>query len=241
MPRRLALLTPARRRGALVVALVCGIAVLTLSFVGLANIGALLTRVSRAFPDDIAQIGAEEGATPVAAPAVPAAGAAHGDATSAPGPGNIVASPAQALPGESTGANAVAPGAGGEGAGSEPVRTAASENGGAAGGDTGGTGGTGGASSGPNLAAQLAAIAQTTSLMCGPNTCNVGQVCCNWSCGVCTPPGGTCNQEQCANVARPPTNYRCGSTLCNDGQVCCNASCGICAAPGVPCSTASCP
>jgi len=32
---------------------------------------------------------------------------------------------------------------------------------------------------------------------CGPNTCDVGQVCCNASCGTCTPPGGGCAAVEC--------------------------------------------
>jgi len=36
---------------------------------------------------------------------------------------------------------------------------------------------------------------------CGPSTCTHHEVCCNESCGICTPPGGVCTQQQCA----PPT------------------------------------
>lgn len=32
---------------------------------------------------------------------------------------------------------------------------------------------------------------------CGPNTCAAGQVCCNASCGICTPPDGVCIQIAC--------------------------------------------
>jgi hypothetical protein len=32
---------------------------------------------------------------------------------------------------------------------------------------------------------------------CGPKTCPAGQVCCNRSCGICTPPGGLCTQQLC--------------------------------------------
>jgi hypothetical protein len=35
------------------------------------------------------------------------------------------------------------------------------------------------------------------SIHCGPNTCNVGQVCCNATCGICTNPGETCRKEPC--------------------------------------------
>ena len=33
---------------------------------------------------------------------------------------------------------------------------------------------------------------------CGAVTCPSGQVCCNASCGICTPPGGACIQVVCA-------------------------------------------
>jgi eight-cysteine-cluster-containing protein len=32
---------------------------------------------------------------------------------------------------------------------------------------------------------------------CGPATCAPGDVCCNASCGICTPPGGVCIQVVC--------------------------------------------
>ena len=32
---------------------------------------------------------------------------------------------------------------------------------------------------------------------CGPKTCAVGEVCCNESCGICTPPDGACIQLFC--------------------------------------------
>lgn len=32
---------------------------------------------------------------------------------------------------------------------------------------------------------------------CGPHACPQGQVCCNSSCGICTPPGGACIQIAC--------------------------------------------
>jgi hypothetical protein len=33
---------------------------------------------------------------------------------------------------------------------------------------------------------------------CGPKTCASGEVCCNKSCGICTPPGGGCSAIACA-------------------------------------------
>lgn len=86
----------------------------------------------------------------------------------------------------------------------------------------------------------VAVISQNTISMCGRNTCNTGQVCCNASCGVCVAPGATCDKQQCPGAPRTPTAIRCGTAQCNDGQVCCNASCGICTAPGATCSDQTC-
>jgi hypothetical protein len=33
---------------------------------------------------------------------------------------------------------------------------------------------------------------------CGPSTCQEGQVCCNESCGICTPPDGACTMQYCS-------------------------------------------
>jgi len=38
----------------------------------------------------------------------------------------------------------------------------------------------------------------TAGEACGTTTCPSGQVCCNSSCGICTPPGGVCIQIACA-------------------------------------------
>src|SRR5689334_8605709 len=38
---------------------------------------------------------------------------------------------------------------------------------------------------------------------CGPSTCASGEVCCNESCGICTPPGGFCTQMLCGPEAVP--------------------------------------
>jgi hypothetical protein len=32
---------------------------------------------------------------------------------------------------------------------------------------------------------------------CGNVACEAGQVCCNWSCGICTEPGGACTEQFC--------------------------------------------
>lgn len=36
-----------------------------------------------------------------------------------------------------------------------------------------------------------------TGAECGGKRCAPGEVCCNKSCGICTPPGGVCTQELC--------------------------------------------
>jgi hypothetical protein len=66
-------------------------------------------------------------------------------------------------------------------------------------------------------------------------------VCCNPSCGICTPPGAECSKEFCENGIYFPWAAPCGLNTCNTGQVCCNPSCGICAAPGEACSLEPCP
>jgi hypothetical protein len=68
----------------------------------------------------------------------------------------------------------------------------------------------------------------------------VTEVCCNFSCGICTPPGGTCSKAQC-NIIDYPFSNPCGLNTCNDGEVCCNPSCGICTKPGETCSWDPCP
>lgn len=35
---------------------------------------------------------------------------------------------------------------------------------------------------------------------CGETTCGAGMVCCNASCGICTPPGGACTQQICPSI-----------------------------------------
>jgi hypothetical protein len=41
----------------------------------------------------------------------------------------------------------------------------------------------------------------TTAGMCGTAACTSAQVCCNSSCGLCTPPGGTCVPVVCGSCA----------------------------------------
>ncbi|MET0791570.1 MAG: hypothetical protein ABW061_08625 [Polyangiaceae bacterium] len=78
------------------------------------------------------------------------------------------------------------------------------------------------------------------SVLCGPNTCNSGMVCCNPSCGICTAPGATCDTSLCSNPITYPASQSCGLSTCNIDSVCCNVSCGICTAPGESCSQRAC-
>lgn len=38
---------------------------------------------------------------------------------------------------------------------------------------------------------------QAGPVSCGAATCAAGQICCNPSCGICTPPDGMCTQQFC--------------------------------------------
>jgi hypothetical protein len=40
-------------------------------------------------------------------------------------------------------------------------------------------------------------VPENQGVSCGRKTCPAGQVCCNASCGICTPPGGVCIQIEC--------------------------------------------
>jgi hypothetical protein len=76
---------------------------------------------------------------------------------------------------------------------------------------------------------------------CGAATCAVGEVCCNPSCGICTPPDGACIQMECGDLEPlPPVGEVCGDAVCGEGLVCCNASCGICAPPDGACTQQAC-
>jgi hypothetical protein len=102
---------------------------------------------------------------------------------------------------------------------------------------------------------------------CGPSVCAAGEVCCNESCGICTPPGGACIEIYCGGGDPPPPDpggcsgiaalciegtawsveecacvpgAACGSAVCANGDVCCNASCGICTPPGGVCTQQLC-
>jgi len=84
-----------------------------------------------------------------------------------------------------------------------------------------------------------ASAAPASGESCGAVTCASGEVCCNASCGTCTPPGQKCSQMVCGMSAWP-ASVQCGSATCNVGDVCCNASCGTCVHPGMTCDTSPC-
>jgi hypothetical protein len=50
-----------------------------------------------------------------------------------------------------------------------------------------------------NGSPSVCACEPATGPACGSATCATGQVCCNASCGICTPPGGACIQIACDN------------------------------------------
>jgi hypothetical protein len=74
---------------------------------------------------------------------------------------------------------------------------------------------------------------------CGKTTCPSGMVCCNSSCGICTPPDGACIQLACVEDDYDE-GPQCGRTTCPVGQVCCNSSCDICTKPGGVCTQQIC-
>jgi hypothetical protein len=64
---------------------------------------------------------------------------------------------------------------------------------------------------------------------CGSVTCDAGEVCCNESCGVCTPPGGACTQQLCNSEGNGNSEDPCAGKTCGE-------ECSLCQ-PGVPCLT----
>ena len=53
-------------------------------------------------------------------------------------------------------------------------------------------------------------------VQCGPNLCGVAQVCCNPSCGICTPSGQACTQQACAPTTGACYRGGCSGELCSD-------------------------
>ena len=230
-----------RRLLVVVSSLIAGVALLTVSVVGVAHSFGFAIHAADAM-GDVGEI-APERAAPTGRAVTGAAPVSTAAETRSPagssGGSSVVARASSAAPLPAAPVGGVAGASGGGGA---PAVDAT--------GSIGGGAGTGGAMGGMAGAAPtawenavkdaLGLIAHNTISMCGRNTCNTGQVCCNASCGVCVAPGETCDQQQCAGAPRTPTAVLCGRGQCNDGQVCCNASCGTCAAPGETCSDKQC-
>lgn len=80
----------------------------------------------------------------------------------------------------------------------------------------------------PKIACQLICNGKDKSgPSCGPSTCAAGDVCCNESCGICTPPGGMCTQQFCE-----PSSGTCTQiALCVDSYTWDDAACACVAAP----------
>lgn len=53
---------------------------------------------------------------------------------------------------------------------------------------------------------------------CGSRTCAAGQICCNASCGICTPPDGVCTQQLCDAPAGDSGNTAPGATCSQDSD-----------------------
>jgi len=92
---------------------------------------------------------------------------------------------------------------------------------------------------------------QSLGQPCGSNSCSSGEFCCNESCGICAPKGGSCTQQICEpgpveGVVAPSTEESslagqpCGNNSCGAGEFCCNESCGICAPKGGFCTQQVC-
>ncbi|HEX6243163.1 MAG TPA: hypothetical protein VFZ61_19755 [Polyangiales bacterium] len=81
-----------------------------------------------------------------------------------------------------------------------------------------------------------------TPQKCGANTCGVGQVCCNASCGICTKPDGACVQLACeADSGSGATS--CAAVTCPTGSTCVEMPTGARCIPGDedPCDGFGCP
>lgn len=77
---------------------------------------------------------------------------------------------------------------------------------------------------------------------CGDATCGRDEVCCNASCGICTPPDGVCTQEICSPAPAPlcATDTDCQvvadyCTGCDCRALASGESLPVCDGPGVRC------
>lgn len=230
-----------RRLLVVVSSLVGCVVLLVISVVGFARSLGFVMKAPAAL-GDVGEI-APEHAAPTGNVVPPAAPTSTVTETAPPNRSSGSSPGPSPLPTPQSPAGPVAATAGASGSGGAPATTGTTA---AATGESAGTTSTGGvAGSAPTfwedaVQSAVAVISQNTISMCGRNTCNTGQVCCNASCGVCVAPGATCDKRQCSGAPRTPTAVLCGTAQCNDGQVCCNASCGICTAPGATCSDQKC-
>lgn len=53
----------------------------------------------------------------------------------------------------------------------------------------------------PNAAQAPEVVPVSGATPCGDKFCAEGQVCCNASCGICTPPGGFCTMQVCGSIS----------------------------------------
>jgi hypothetical protein len=232
-----------RRLVVVVSSLIAGLGLLAVSVVGFAHSLGFVMRVADAVgdvgaiaPERVAPTGSAVTVTSPAASSIETSPPPRSAGGSDPGPRAV---PAMPLPAGAGGGMAGTGGSGGAPATSDtPAETGGSGSAGTS--STGGVAGSAPSAWDAAVQSALALISQNTISMCGRNTCNTGQVCCNASCGVCVAPGETCDQQQCAGAPYTPTAVLCGKGQCNDGQVCCNPSCGICTAPGATCPNTQC-
>jgi hypothetical protein len=75
-------------------------------------------------------------------------------------------------------------------------------------------------------------------VQCGWRMCPEGEVCCNWSCSTCAPPGQIC--DYLCGAPSIAISIPCGPNTCNVTEVCCNHTCGICVPSGETCSQEPC-
>ncbi|MEM9070224.1 MAG: hypothetical protein AAGE52_17085 [Myxococcota bacterium] len=73
---------------------------------------------------------------------------------------------------------------------------------------------------------------------CGTNICEVGDVCCNPSCGICTAPGGSCPTIDCGPLTCDGVECAADATACCPG---CRAGESVCSGPGGECPPLACP
>jgi len=76
---------------------------------------------------------------------------------------------------------------------------------------------------------------------CGSAICGAGEYCCNPSCGLCAPLGGSCIEIACLGDGGAPL---CGASTCAASETCCpgcGPDDGICVPPRSPCPAFDCP